>query len=213
MEINKMLNKAVSVAYSYKETVYNTYHLAKEAGKLPGCFVECGVGAGAQIMAMELAGTGKQIWAFDSFEGIPLAGINDDQQPGIGKITHDVNMPIEKRLTSSGITSHSVENVLHNFVKNGIDLRNIEIVKGWFQNTLPKAKTGIIALLRLDGDLYESTLVCLEYLEPLVVSGGVIIIDDYALPGCKMAVNDYFCNNMPAVTEVEGGGGVVYFKK
>jgi O-methyltransferase len=65
---------------------------------------------------------------------------------------------------------------------------------GWFQETLPKARNliGEISLLRLDGDLYESTLVCLRNLYPSVVRGGFVIIDDYGLKGCRMACEFYF---------------------
>lgn len=62
---------------------------------------------------------------------------------------------------------------------------------GWFQDTVPGANIDQIALLRLDGDLYESTLVCLQHLYPRVVSGGWVIVDDYGLPGCREAVNQF----------------------
>jgi O-methyltransferase len=71
-----------------------------------------------------------------------------------------------------------------------------ELVPGWFQDTLPALaerlrETGI-ALLRLDGDWYDSTMVCLEHLEPLVHEEGVVIVDDYyAWDGCVRAVHDY----------------------
>lgn len=213
MGINHRLDLVATMAYSTKETVYNTYELALKAASIPGCFVECGVGAGAQLMAMALTYTNKPIYGFDSFEGIPLAGEHDDLQPGIGEITHNKKLPIKKRLVSSGITSHSVDNVLSNFEKNEIGASNVTLVKGWFQNTLPVTNTGAIALLRLDGDLYESTLVCLEHLCPLVSAGGIVIIDDYALPGCAKAVHDYFKTTEIDIIPVAGSGGVVYFYK
>ncbi|MEO6077730.1 MAG: hypothetical protein ABIP54_03010, partial [Candidatus Andersenbacteria bacterium] len=90
MEIQDKLNQIATIAYSFRETIYSTYELSKEMLSLEGCFVECGVGAGAQILAMQLAANGnKDIYAFDSFEGIPLAGEFDTSQPGIGDITHN----------------------------------------------------------------------------------------------------------------------------
>lgn len=142
-----------------------------------------------------------------------MAGKHDDQQPGIGKATHDVHAPVKKRLVSSGVTVHSMQNVFENFEKQEIGASMIRFVEGWFQDTLPKVDTGHIALLRLDGDLYESTLVCLEYLYPKVSPGGIVIIDDYALPGCRKAVHDYFNDDLPHIIQVEGGEGVVYFYK
>jgi O-methyltransferase len=69
--------------------------------------------------------------------------------------------------------------------------------KGWFQNTIPEKSKEIekIAILRLDGDWYESTKVCLENLFDKVVQRGFIIIDDYGLySGCKKAVDEYLSN-------------------
>lgn len=213
-EIKNKLKEICSIAYSTESTVWNTYNLAMEALHLEGCFVECGIGAGAQIMAMKLAATGSEkiIYAYDSFEGIPLAGPFDVTQPGIGKPKHNQFDPLEKRLVSSNITVHSEQNVKDNFNQFGISISNILFIKGWFQTTLNAFTPGPISLLRLDGDLYESTLVCLEKLYPLVLSGGVIIIDDYALEGCKKAMLDYF-KTLPKLIEVDGGNGVVYFYK
>ena len=212
-----LLNKIANYAYSTKETIYSTYSLSKEMLNVPGVFVECGVAAGAQIMVMKYAiGDGdKKIYAFDSFEGIPMAGEFDTSQPGIGEIVHDKMKPLSERLISSGITVHSKDNVVKNFHAVGLPLYNVIFIKGWFQDTLPIHSKEIskISLLRLDGDLYESTMVCLEYLYPLVSVGGVVIIDDYALDGAKKAVFDYFKDDLPEIKLVEGGQGVAYFYK
>lgn len=198
------LNLVATVAYSSVETVYQTYKLTKEVANIEGILVECGVAAGAQLMAMSLADTGKQIIGFDSFEGIPLACEHDDEQPGIGAFEVQA-----ERLVSSGITSHSVENVLGNFDQIGVKKTNLKLIKGWFQHTLPEFKKTPIALLRLDGDLYESTKVCLELLYPMVSKGGIVIIDDYALGGCRKAVHEYFGKDLPDII----GESVVYFYK
>lgn len=231
MEVNQKIEQIATIAYSFKDTVYHSYHTARQQvlNCVEGDFVECGVAAGAQVAAMQQALLElnaldeKKIWAFDSFEGIPLAGPNDTEQPGIvGAIQHDTSLPEKERLKSSGITVHSENNFVSNLARFFLPMSNIRIVKGWFQNTLPEKAAAIekISLLRLDGDLYESTMVCLEYLYPKVVSGGVVIIDDYALLGCRKAVMEYFIKNnftkeltFPPFIEVEGGGGVVWFKK
>src|SRR5262249_53244417 len=64
---------------------------------------------------------------------------------------------------------------------------------GWFQETVPQATdVGPIALLRLDGDWYESTKICLEHLYPRVCSRGIVVIDDYGKwPGCRRALDEY----------------------
>lgn len=202
------LHLLTQIAYSNEATIQNTYDLTLSVQNIDGALVECGVGAGAQLMAMALTWTKKDIIGFDSFEGIPLASEHDETQPGIGKFT-----PVANRLVSSGITVHSVENVLENFLQFEIPAYRVKLIRGWFQNTLPKFQPIPIALLRLDGDLYESTLVCLQYLYPLVSVGGVVIIDDWALKGARKAVKEYFGKNMPTVTEVPGTETVVYFYK
>lgn len=183
---------------------------------LPGVIVECGVAAGAQVAMMARAvkdqmGT-RTFHLFDSFEGIPMAGPKDADQPGIGAPKHDVHAPIAERLVSSGISASTADRVkanLHDWNCKGAFVYH----KGWFQNTLPHLQNfPPIALLRLDGDLYESTAVCLKYLYPLVVEGGLIVIDDYALPGCATAVNEYLSDHQPDVrihTEDVGGGAII----
>jgi len=222
-----LLEVIAQSAYSYKQTVINSYELAKKAldEKITGDFVECGVAAGSQIAAFQIAIMkyeashikGKRIYAFDSFEGIPLAGEFDSEQAGIGEIKHNKFAPIEERLISSGITVHSKENVIENFHKWGLPIDNVEFVKGWFQNTVEEKAKEIksISILRLDGDLHESTLVCLQHLFPKVTKGGFVIIDDYALSGCRIAVEQYFASikkSLPSMINVDGHG-VHYFIK
>jgi O-methyltransferase len=221
--MNEKLKIICQAAYSFPATLQNSFDMAMEVlnNNIEGDFVECGVAAGAQIGAFQyaLAITQKtrKIWALDSYEGIPLAGEFDTEQAGIGAITHDKYLPIEQRLVSSGITCHSLENVKENFAKWDLPIDNIEFVKGWFQNTLPLYENQIdkISILRLDGDLHESTLVCLKFLYPKVVKGGVVIIDDYALDGCRVAVKQYFDSikhTLPEMINVDGHG-VHLFKK
>jgi len=221
--MNETLKLISQFAYSFPITIQNSFDMAMEVlnNDIEGDFVECGVAAGAQIGAFQYALSttqkNKKIWAFDSYEGIPLAGEFDTEQAGIGAITHNKFLPIEERLISSGITCHSVENVKDNFAKWNLPIHNIEFVKGWFQNTLPNYEKQIdkISILRLDGDLHESTLVCLQHLYPKVVKNGIVIIDDYALEGCRIAVKQYFESIKKSLSEMINvdGNGVHYFKK
>lgn len=215
--------ETINFAYSTYPTLYNSYLIAKECieQNIPGDFVECGVAAGAQIAAMSLAcknlDSYRTIHLFDSFEGIPLAGPNDTEQPGIvGKIKHDTNVAPEQLLVSSGITVHSLEAVKRTLSSWGVNLNHLIFYKGWFQHTLAPAaeKINQISFLRLDGDLYESTRVCLEYLYPKIVNGGYIVIDDYLLDGCRKAVDEYLNkhNLNPIIISIEGGTGPVYWQ-
>lgn len=187
---------AERIAYSSKETLHFTYQKAKELALIDGCYVECGVAAGAQIIAMIHAAPNKEIWAFDSFEGIPLPSNRDDQMPGIRMLSVNeqkkLPAPGEQELISSGATAVSVFDFM-NHVTNAVgEHSNLHISLGWFEHTVPKFEGEKIALLRLDGDLYNSTLVCLKELFKKVVKGGCVIIDDWTLPGCRAACDDYF---------------------
>jgi hypothetical protein len=92
---------------------------------------------------------------------------------------------------SVGESQPSVENFLVRHL--GIDRSDLVFHTGWFQDTIPKADINDIALLRLDGDWYESTKICLENLYQKVVEGGYIIIDDYGtFSGCAQAVDEFF---------------------
>ena len=79
-----------------------------------------------------------------------------------------------------------------NFRRYGLLDRQVRFLKGYFRDTLPTAPIDRLAVLRLDGDLYESTIVALESLYPKLSPGGFAIIDDYKLvPMCRKAVDDF----------------------
>jgi O-methyltransferase len=185
----------VHPVYSSEEVLMFTYKMSIDILEkdIKGDFIECGVAAGSQIGAMQQAMLDKQIprtiWGFDSFEGIPFAGINDTEQPGIGEI--DINKIGVLETTS--IASYSQEDVLKNFQLWNLPTNNLKLIKGWFENTIQTTSKEIkeIAMLRLDGDLYSSTYVCLEHLFEKVVIGGIIIIDDWNLTGCQKAVKKF----------------------
>ncbi len=87
------------------------------------------------------------------------------------------------------------------------------MIKGWLQDTLPMTIIGDIAVLRLDGDWYESTKCCLENLYDNVVSGGSIIIDDYQLKGCKLAVHEFVLDRKVDVNMTFDANGRAYWRK
>lgn len=184
-----MRNDVFSV-YSSEEVLQFTYEAAMQVANIEGVYIECGVAAGSQLAMLACAsidsGTNKKVYGFDSFEGIPFATEEDETQPGIGEIDKAKLGALE----TTGISSHSIDNVINNFKLFKVPLDNVTFVKGWFQDTVPlKAKEiDKIALLRLDGDLYTSTKVCLKHLYKKVSKGGMIIIDDWQLAGCRKAV-------------------------
>jgi hypothetical protein len=78
-----------------------------------------------------------------------------------------------------------------NFRKYGLLDAQVVFLKGWFKDTLPSAPIDRLSVMRLDGDMYESTMDALTSLYPKLSKGGYCIIDDYALQGCKEAVDNY----------------------
>ena len=83
------------------------------------------------------------------------------------------------------------EEVQANFKKYGLLDDQVVFLKGWFADTLPTAPIERLAVIRLDGDMYGSTMDALNNLYPKLSSGGFCIIDDYALKSCSTAVHDY----------------------
>lgn len=211
-----MIGYAQRVAYSNKETLLFTYEMAKFYADYEGCFVECGVAAGAQIMMMRQGAPSKLIHAFDSFQGIPNPSNRDNQIPGIRLLNEFEQSllpnPGEQELQSTGVTAVSVENFKKHLIDSGAGIENIEIHEGWFEETMPENTVGDIAILRLDGDLYNSTFVSLKYLFPKVIKGGLVILDDYELKGCIDACNEYF-EFIGYNPEWERISNIAYFKK
>jgi hypothetical protein len=86
-------------------------------------------------------------------------------------------------------------------------------IKGWFRDTLPTAPVSQLALLRLDGDMYESTIITLESLYDRVSPGGFVIVDDYhGVEACRTAVHDFCARRgfRPGIEEIDGMG--VYWR-
>jgi hypothetical protein len=214
--------KAYAVhALSTEQGVHQTFLLAQALiqAKVPGCFVECGVAAGAQVAAMSWAcqkhGDPRQIHLFDSFQGIPLAGPEDHDQPGLGDFIADRGLPVEHRLKPSGVSECSLELVVSLLKTWGFGLDRYVFHPGWFQETMPNISIPPIAFLRMDGDLYESTECCLKWLYPYLMPGGIAFLDDYPLPGSRRAFEHYFIRrNLPIPQVIENvNTGAAYWVK
>lgn len=210
------LDYAEQIAYSSRTTIDFTFLQARKYSDSPGCYVECGVAAGAQIIAMLHGAPGKIVWAFDSFEGIPLPSNRDDQYPGIRTFGKEYQKklpnPGEQALESSGATVVSIESFIEHVKNSGVDSSKLLIVKGWFEKTIPENEVGMIDILRLDGDLYHSTYICLKHLFNKVNGGGIVIIDDWGLTGCRDACIDYFAE-VGYVPHYEFISDICYFYK
>jgi len=153
--------------------------------KIEGDLIETGVWRGGSVIFMKalletLGDTYRNVWVADSFEGLP--------KPDGEKYIAD-KFDEHYKVGELAISQQTVES---NFKKYDLLDERVKFLKGWFKDTLPTAPIEKLAILRLDGDMYESTMDGLVNLYPKLSSGGYIIIDDYeAVRGCKKAVTDY----------------------
>ena len=162
------------------------------ADGIPGDLVETGVWRGGTVIFMRallatFGVTDRTVWACDSFVGLPAP--KPDLYPS------DSSMKVDdadlKAMLDAGLAV-SVDQVKANFERYGLLDDQVRFVEGWFSDTLPSAPIDEIAVLRLDGDLYESTIDALVNLESKVSDGGFVIIDDYgSIQACRDAVHDY----------------------
>lgn len=201
---NTMLSKKRLVTL-YQQVAYC------EANKIPGAFVECGVWKGGSVGMMALANlksstTRRHIHLFDAFTEICQPDSDVDGTKAMSEVKGYISdsesnkgelKPMSGFYDNLGGPGTLTEN--QNLLEKtiGYPKEFLHYHKGWFQETLAKdhEKIGPIAILRLDGDWYASTKVCLEYLFDKVVPGGVIIIDDYGTyEGCKKAVDEFIEN-------------------
>ena len=147
-----------------------------------GDLIETGVWRGGACILMKaiLASRNMQdriVWLADSFEGLPVSTAEQDAG-------YD--------LSENAYLAVSLEQVRSAFALFGLLDERVRFIKGWFKDSLPKCAIEKLAILRLDGDLYESTMDVLQSLYDRVAKGGFIIIDDYnSWPPCKEAVDDY----------------------
>jgi len=202
---------------------YHMFELCEEIleKKVEGDFAECGVMAGGQIAVMckvleKYGDTKRMVHAFDSFEGIPMAGDNDLE---LCRQTYGYHAP-GTPLKTSGESASTVENMIRNLQKWGVDSGRVITYKGWFEETLAEyAKNiGPLALLRIDVDLYDSTVPVLEHLYPKVVSGGYIVDDDFgpmdqAPTPCRQALIKYLGGMPKDFVEVAGNPGTAWWRK
>lgn len=150
-----------------------------------GCVVECGVWRGGMSAGMaEILGPDRSYFLFDSFEGLPPASDLDGEaarrwQADTSSEAYYDNCRAEVAFAETAMRLSGVP--------------NYSLVKGWFEDTLPGfAPPCRIAVLRLDGDWYESTLTALESLYPHLAQDGIVIVDDYyAWDGCSRAIHDF----------------------
>lgn len=174
---------------------------------VPGDFIETGVWrGGACIFAATIFNllkvNDRQVWVCDSFEGLPKP------DPRFRADDNDIHHTYSELRVS-------LEEVKDNFAKFNLLNDNIRFIKGWFSDTLPNLQNEQFAVIRLDGDMYSSTIDALNNLYPALSPGGYVIIDDWGLVGAKQAVNDYRAehNINDTIILIEKQGYSCYWQK
>ena len=177
-----------------------------ERDGIRGAFAELGVcnGGSAAVMAHAARrNASRHVWLFDSWEGLP--------EP------EDVDVSVTGHRRPKGWDLGSEDRVREVvFRRLRLDPARIHLVKGWFEETVPRVRedVGPLALMHLDGDWYASIRFCLEQLYDRVVPGGVVVIDDYGhWLGCRKAVDEFFAGRgeTPRFHQVDGNS--VYLRK
>jgi O-methyltransferase len=170
---------------------------------VPGDLIECGVWRGGACILMRavLAAYGdeaRSVWLADSFQGVPRS------DPANYKADKGIRADF-----AAGILGVSEAEVRANFERYGLLDERVRFLPGWFKDTLHDAPIERIAVLRLDGDLYESTIQALDALYPRLSPGGFCIVDDYqAVKACEMAVTDYRTKHgiTEEIVDIDGTG-------
>ena len=156
---------------------------------VPGDLIETGVWRGGSAIFMravlEAYGvTDRTVWVADSFRGLPVPDV--ELYPADEGADYHLYPELAVPLAE----------VRENFDRYGLLDRQVRFLEGWFRETLPTAPIEQLAVMRLDGDLYESTMDALLNLYPRLAPGGFVIVDDYlAIQNCRQAVDDFRSRN------------------
>lgn len=172
------------------------------ARNVPGDLMETGIWRGGGVILMRAVlqayeVTDRVVWAADSFCGLP--------PPNVEKFPADEGDPHH----TFDYLRVPLETVKANFRKFGLLDDQVRFIQGFFSESLPNAPVEKLALLRLDGDMYEATYVALENLYSKLSTGGIVILDDYGvLPRSAKAVDDYrFANDIQQpMVEIDWSG-------
>lgn len=175
---------------------YATRYIVKH--QIKGDFVECGVGAGGSMMAVVLTLLDEQVRDRNILLYDTYAGMARPTEKDVSVFGKPATRKWERKTNDGECTWHNypIEDVRANLASTQYPASCVQFIKGLVQNTLPDNPSEEISLLRLDTNLYESTVAECEYLYPKLSSGGVLIIDDYyRWLGQKDAVDEYLAKH------------------
>ena len=176
--INQVKQQVISNGLTMltEECIDNIFELIEKTKNIPGDFMETGIfRGGACIMARAALPKNKIVFCADSFKGMP-------------PMSHEKDI-IDFTTANWDYLKVSLEEVKNNFKKYTLT-EGVVFIEGWFKESL-KGWDKPLSILRLDGDMYSSTMDVLEHCYFYVSKGGFVIVDDYFIPECAMAINDF----------------------
>ena len=150
------------------------------ADGVKGDLIEAGVWRGGASMLMratlDTLGDDRAVVAADSFQGFPAVDGADEHAA---------------RLSGFGFLAVSIDDVRASLERLGLE-RGVELLPGFFEQTLPALAGRTWAIVRLDADSYEATRLALRCLYPGLAVGGYLVVDDYgSFDGCRRAVDEF----------------------
>jgi O-methyltransferase len=184
LDFDTLVAQHTMIGRTRLDHVERCFHAVIDDG-VPGDFMECGVWRGGVVVFLRallevFEVPDRVVWAADSFEGLPPP-------------TSPVDVASFNRLSKDccpmlAISSAEVRRTIESY-----DLfdQRVRLVPGWFRSSLSQAPVQKLALLRLDADMYESTRDALQALYHRVSPGGICIVDDYWVPACRQAVDEF----------------------
>ncbi|HST74483.1 MAG TPA: TylF/MycF/NovP-related O-methyltransferase [Acetobacteraceae bacterium] len=180
--------------------------LERTAG-IPGAIAECGVFRGSTLIPIALqvraARLGKQVFGFDSFEGF------DDTI----RVDLELGGAADLQKREGGFNQTSLGYVASRIAALGLD-RQITLLKGYFEQTLPRAPETRYSFVHLDCDIYGSYRQCLEHFYPRMTAGGIILFDEYndpPWPGCNKAIDEFLSDRPERPVLIERDGYQKYY--
>jgi O-methyltransferase len=207
---NTRLRNFTHVAHTMigRRRIENIHYCLNEIAKnnIEGDLIETGVWKGGATIFMRgfLAAhdiKDRLVWVADSFEGLP--------KPQLGQ-----DLEIDYSESNFPYIAISLEEVKSLFKRYDLLDEQVSFLKGWFKDTLPVAPIKKLALIRLDGDLYSSTMDALKSLYHKLSVGGFVVVDDYdGFPGCKQAVQQFRYENGLSEELIQIDSSAVYWQK
>jgi len=203
-----LLLRRVGVATPRRRSdFYTLARIVRTMHAVPGAVLECGTHHGATLLGMahllRSRGIPARLYGLDSFEGFPEPTPEDALDDGT----------LHPLVHKGALNEASFEELTARIRRMGFS-KQVTVIKGFFEDTLPVLAAERFSLVHLDGDLYDSYISCLEFAYPRMLPGGYIVLDDYGspvYPGARRAVDEFFADKRERVQFFPDAEGWRYF--